>query len=212
MHLGAVTDILERDLPHPKEAKQLYQLTPECRTCYETFRKCSGLATHLQQKPWHQRRFCRKKYNVLQPGVKHGWEPRRCPTCARSYVSEKYLHKLMKKAGMRGMVLYRSGRRIMTDGIGGRRKVRRGITEPGGVRDLVHQGRMRVGEKWCLVFASLHSADVAKEGLFVELLVNINCPSPRGRCCALAWKILTFCSDSRSRTSLSAYLIQNVVL
>ena len=69
-----------------------FQLPHECRKCYELFAWFEGLQHHLEAFPKHCIPFQRKAYNTLTYHAHHGGD-RKCWTCAKSYISLKFLGK-----------------------------------------------------------------------------------------------------------------------
>lgn len=85
--------VLEEDLVSPLLAANQYELVPECRTCYETFREWSELAEHLTKQPDHKKSFVKKHFNKLhREAVRDSdYLDQRCPMCARPFMFPKHL-------------------------------------------------------------------------------------------------------------------------
>ena len=64
-----VPTVLEKDMITPLLTANKYELVPECRTCYETFREWSELAAHLTKQPKHKKSFVKKPFNKLHPAA-----------------------------------------------------------------------------------------------------------------------------------------------
>ena len=71
-----------------KKNAHVYVMVPECRVCLQLFASTKDLHNHLKTNPTQKKLFRKKRYNTIFPWVtQQGSQSRKCPTCAKDYVS-----------------------------------------------------------------------------------------------------------------------------